>query len=214
LKTFTNPPTLVRTDATVNFNWGNGSPDPSISADDFTTIWTGTVQPLFNETYTFYTTTDDGVRLWVNGQLVVDKWVDQSATGWNGSVPLLAGQKYPITMEYYENAVDAEAILSWSSASQTKTVIPQSQLYPVFAPAFSPVAGGISNGQFNLQVSGLVGKGYVLQATTNLLKPWISIQTNAPAANPNVTLPTNIFNFTDSKATNFPRRFYRTFQQP
>ena len=214
LRTFTNPPTLVRTDATVNFNWGGGSPDPSISADDFTAIWTGVVQPQFNETYTFYTTTDDGVRLWVNGQLVVNKWVDQSATEWSGSVPLLAGQKYPITMEYYENAVTASAVLSWSSASQTKAVIPQSQLYPVFAPAFLPIAGGITNGQFNLQVSGLVGKGYVLQATTNLLKPWISIQTNAPAPDPNVVLPTNIFNFTDSAATNYPLRFYRTFQQP
>ena len=74
------PATLVRMDTNINFNWGTGSPDPSISADNFTVRWTGSVQPQFNETYTFYTTTDDGVRLWVNGQLLIDEWVDQSAT--------------------------------------------------------------------------------------------------------------------------------------
>ena len=58
---------------TINFNWGNGAPDPEHQADDFTVRWTGSVQPQFNETYTFYTTTDDGVRLWVNGQLLVDR---------------------------------------------------------------------------------------------------------------------------------------------
>ena len=51
LMTFTNPPTLVRTDATVNFDWGSGSPDPTISSDDFTVLWTGAVQPQFSETY-------------------------------------------------------------------------------------------------------------------------------------------------------------------
>lgn len=213
LRTFTNPPTLVRTDATVNFNWGTGSPDPSISADDFTIMWTGAVQPQFNETYTFYTTTDDGVRLWVNGQLVVDEWVDQAATQWGGALSLAAGQKYPITMEYYENAVDASAVLSWSSPSTAKAVIPQSQLYPGFPPAFLPVTGRITNGQFNLQLSGLVGKGYVLQGSTNL-KTWVSLQTNVPAAIPDVTQLTNIFNFTDSAVTNIPYRFYRTLQQP
>jgi hypothetical protein len=71
----------------------------------------------------------------------------------------------------------------------------------------------MTNGQFNLQMAGLVGKGYVLQASTNLTT-WVSIQTNEPAPDPNVALPTNAFNFTDSAATNFPWRFYRTVQQP
>ncbi len=90
LKTFNDPATLVRIDPTINFNWGTGSPDPSISSDDFTVRWTGSVQPQFNETYTFYTTTDDGVRLWVNGQLLIDDWVDQSATTMSGSITLNA----------------------------------------------------------------------------------------------------------------------------
>src|SRR5262249_36940493 len=131
---FTNLPSLVRTDAVVNFNWGTGSPDPSISVDHFTARWTGAVQPQFNETYTFYTTTDDGVRLWVNGQLLIDHWVDQGPTEWSGSISLVAQQRYNIQMDYYENGGGAVAMLSWSSPSTTKTIIPQNQLYPVTNP--------------------------------------------------------------------------------
>jgi hypothetical protein len=124
-------PTLVRVDPTVNTNWGNGSPDPSISVDQFTALWTGQVQPEFSETYTFYTTTDDGVRLWVNNQLIIDKWVDQGPTEWTGTASnLVSGRRYDIKMEYYENGGGAEAILSWSSPSTAKAIIPQSQLFP------------------------------------------------------------------------------------
>jgi uncharacterized repeat protein (TIGR03806 family) len=137
--TFTSPgfsvsPSLVRTDAVVNFNWGNGSPDPKISADHFIARWTGAVQPQFNETYTFYTTTDDGVRLWVNGQLLIDHWVDQGATEWSGSINLVAQQRYNIQMDYYENGGSASATLVWSSPSTSKVIIPQTQLYPVTNP--------------------------------------------------------------------------------
>src|SRR5205814_3698361 len=72
--------TLVRTDPTVDFDWGNGSPDPSISADHFMVRWLGSIQPQFNEPYTFTTTSDDGIRLfiWTNSSkvTVVDSWVD------------------------------------------------------------------------------------------------------------------------------------------
>ncbi len=128
---YSGSPTLVRTDAVVNFNWVSGSPAGSISSDYFTVRWTGSVQPQFNETYTFYTTTDDGVRLWVNGQLLIDHWVNQGSTEWSGSINLLAQQRYNIEMDYFENTGSAVATLSWSSPSTTKAVIPQTQLYPV-----------------------------------------------------------------------------------
>ena len=58
--------TVVRTDPTVNFDWASGSPAAAIGVDTFSARWTGQVQPQFSETYTFYTQSDDGVRLWVN----------------------------------------------------------------------------------------------------------------------------------------------------
>ncbi len=125
---------VTRTDATVNFNWGNASPDPSIGADTFSARWTGQVQAKYSETYNFYTTSDDGVRLWVNGQQIINKFVDQSPTENTGSIALVAGQKYDIKLEYFENAYSALSQLAWSSSSQTKEIIPQSQLYSSVSP--------------------------------------------------------------------------------
>ncbi|MHC5833851.1 MAG: PA14 domain-containing protein, partial [Nostoc sp.] len=72
---------------------------------------------------------DDGVRLSVNGQQIINHFVDQSATEYSGSIALVAGQKYDIKLEYYENTYSAFSELAWSSASQAKEIIPQSQLY-------------------------------------------------------------------------------------
>jgi hypothetical protein len=99
--TFAVPPTLVRTDDVVNFNWNTTGPDPSVGQTYFTARWTGSVQPQFNETYTFYVTGDDGVRLWVNGQLLADGWVNQEPTTYQGSITLKAQQLYNIRMDYY-----------------------------------------------------------------------------------------------------------------
>jgi uncharacterized repeat protein (TIGR03806 family) len=133
--TFATPPTLTRTDAFVNFNWTNTSPDPAISSNNFVARWTGAVQPQFNETYTFYTFSDAGVRLWLNNQLLIDHWANQTPTTWSNSIPLVAQQRYNIRLEYfYQNTGGAVAALSWSSPSTPRQIIPQSQLYPVTNP--------------------------------------------------------------------------------
>jgi polygalacturonase len=121
---------FTRTDAMVDFNWALGSPAPSIGVDTFSVRWTGQVQPPYSQTYTFYVTGDDGVRLWVNGVLLIDKWIDQKATEWSGSIALTAGTKYNIKLEYYENTAVAVSQLRWSSASTPKAIIPRSRLFP------------------------------------------------------------------------------------
>jgi hypothetical protein len=121
---------VTRTDATVNFNWGSGSPDPSIGVDTFSVRWTGQVQAQFSETYTFFTESDDGIRLWVNGVLVINNWTDHAPTENSGTISLSAGVKYDLKLEYYENGGGAVAQLLWSSPSTPKQVVPQSQLYP------------------------------------------------------------------------------------
>jgi len=135
---------LTRTDATVNFDFGSGSPDPLVGVDTFSVRWRGQVQPRFSETYTFYTTADDGVRLWVNGTQLVDNWVDQGPTEKSGTIALTAGQKYDIVMEYYEDGGGAVAKLFWSSTSEPKGVVPQSQLYPLGSPVTPNVPTGLN----------------------------------------------------------------------
>ena len=124
-------PIFTRTDATIDFDWGLGSPHSAIEADSFSVRWTGKVQPLYTETYRFHTLSDDGVRLWVNGELLIDQWVHQDTTEHSGTISLEAGQFYDIQLEYYERNSNAVSKLSWSSDSQTKEVIPTSQLYSI-----------------------------------------------------------------------------------
>lgn len=73
-------PQVRRTDPTVNFNWTNTSPDPSIPTTNFGVRWTGSVQVPTGESYTFCTVTDDGVRLYINNSLVINHWINQNAT--------------------------------------------------------------------------------------------------------------------------------------
>jgi alpha-L-fucosidase len=129
---------VTRTDATVNFDWGTGSPDALIGVDTFSARWTGQVQAKYTETYTFYTNSDDGIRLWVNNQQLVNNWTDHGPTENSGTISLTAGQKYDLKLEFYENGGGAVAMLSWSSASQVKEIIPQTQLYPATGPTPTP----------------------------------------------------------------------------
>lgn len=125
---------FTRIDNTVNFNWGSGSPDSRIGANTFSVRWTGTIEPRFSERYTFTTRSDDGVRLFIDGRLIIDQWNDHAPTNHTGSITLEAGVQYDIRMEYYENAGGATAALSWQSASQALQVIPRSQLYAAAVP--------------------------------------------------------------------------------
>jgi hypothetical protein len=121
---------LTRKDPGINFNWGSGTPDPLVPADNFSVRWSGELEVPFASAWTFTTNCDDWVRLWVNDRLLFDKWGQQSGVEWTGTIDLAAGQRYSITMEYYENTGDARAILYWNSPSwltpyQPKQVVPQ-----------------------------------------------------------------------------------------
>ena len=131
-------PLLGRVDSTVNFDLSYGnqpqvlSPAPGIVPEDMYSVrWTGQVLPQYSEVYTFYTVSDDGIRLWVNGIKLIDNWTNQSATEKSATIPLAAGQKYDILIEYYENTGNAVTKLLWSSPSTPKAIVPKSQLYPI-----------------------------------------------------------------------------------
>ena len=116
-------------DSTINFNWANSAPNTMLGSDNYSIRWAGQVQPKFSDTYTFYTRSDDGIRLWVNGQLLINHWSDHKETEDAGSITLRAGEKYDIQLEYYENTGSSMVQLLWSSPNQPKEIVPQSQLY-------------------------------------------------------------------------------------
>ncbi len=112
-KTLTGTPALTR-DEVVNFNWGANAPATGIGKDNFSVRWTGEVKTSAAGAYRFRTTTDDGVRLWVNGVQVINNWTLHSATtNATSSINLAANTRYTIKMEFYEQTGDAVAKLQW-----------------------------------------------------------------------------------------------------
>jgi len=121
---------LTRLDPALNFDWASGAPAPGIGPDTFSVRWTGQVRAKVTGTHTFYTMSDDGVRLFVNGQTVVNNWTDHSPTENAGTITLTAGQKYDIRLEVYENGGLAVAQLRWSAPGLAKEVVPTTHLHP------------------------------------------------------------------------------------
>lgn len=120
----------TRQDSTVNFRWAAKAPVESVDADTFSVRWTGQVQAQYSQNYTFTTKTDDGVRLYVDNQLLIDRLSGNGGRRGKGQIVLQAGQKYDITMEYVENTGKARAKLMWNSPNQKRQVVPASALYP------------------------------------------------------------------------------------
>lgn len=140
-------PKFFRLNASVDYNWGTLSPDAALAADTFSVRWTGKVEPLYSEAITFYVTHNDGARLWVNGQSIINNWTNTTnAVTDSGTITLAAGVKTDIVLEYYDNTGSASVKLEWQSARQTRQVIPSTQLYPPEGQlAYTARSGGVDS---------------------------------------------------------------------
>jgi hypothetical protein len=119
-----------RTDPNVYFDWGNGSPAPGIDPDTFSARWIGQVQAIESGTYTFRTNSDNRVRLWVNGKLIINNWIGAVPGLHTGTIALVAGQRYRIRLEYEEDTGPAFLQLDWARPGQTDFAsIPPSNLF-------------------------------------------------------------------------------------
>lgn len=118
---------LERVEA-VNYQW-SAAPAPGVDGESFSARWTGQVEAVYSEAYTFRTVSNDGVRLWVDGVLLVDNWTNHAATVNTGVMTLEAGRRYDVRLNYYDNTGTAVMRLQWSSASQPLEAIPAARLY-------------------------------------------------------------------------------------
>jgi hypothetical protein len=110
--TLSGTPVFTRNDSALNFNFGTTGPGGGIAADKFSARWTRSVY-LSAGRYRFSTRTHDGVRLWIDNQLVIDRWRDQRVTTWNGEIALGDGAHF-IKMEYYTASSGGVASLTWT----------------------------------------------------------------------------------------------------
>ena len=117
-------PALVRTDAQVDFDWGDGAPAPGLPADRFSVRWTGTLTADAAAEGWIGATSDDGARLWVDGRLLVDDWHDHAATANSRAFRFEKGRAYEIKLEYYENGGLASVALGWNLSPFEETLRP------------------------------------------------------------------------------------------
>jgi beta-glucosidase len=100
-------PALVRTDKHVHFDWGDGSFADGEPVDHFAIRWTGYFVAKESGDYKFYTSADDGVRLYVGDEIAIDDWLPHSQTLDIATRHLEAGQAYKIRLEYFESVGSA-----------------------------------------------------------------------------------------------------------
>lgn len=120
---------LRRIDNQINFNWGLNAPDASMTTDNFSIRWTGQILPQYTDNYTFYTNSDDGVRLWVNDSLIINDWTARALKENSGNIKLKANELYTLKLEYFDNLYDAIVSLEWACPGLDRELVPQSQLF-------------------------------------------------------------------------------------
>ncbi|HEX6660080.1 MAG TPA: PA14 domain-containing protein, partial [Ilumatobacter sp.] len=112
-------PDVARDEDAIDHDWGSDSPDPELGANRFLARWKRTVSVAAGE-YEFAATADDGVRLYIDGVRVIDKWIDQGPTTYRTSL-FLDGGPHNVVMEYYENGGGATARLEHHRVSEAPT---------------------------------------------------------------------------------------------
>jgi len=186
---------LTRTDPDINLLWGDGAPDPSLIGHAFSVRWTGQIMPQYSERYVFQTISDDGVRVWIGGKLIINDWQDQPATIVRGAISLQAGQSYDIRIDYYENGHPPAVLrLSWSSPSQPEEPVPASALTttatqapppPITAVPMLPEspadlsASAVSQTQIHLSWDDVSGEtGFIIEHSADGNTGWTTVGTS------------------------------------
>ena len=164
---------VVRAESKIDNAWVTSAPVAGIPADNFSVRWEGIVNTPLSGNYTFSMSVDDGARLWINNQLVIDKWIDQSLSTFTAVVNLTQGQSVPIKMEYYERGGNADAHLSWTIPTQTKQII-AFEACPIITP---PIVVGAFDAAKCYKISAR-HSGKALEISINTTVNGVDIQQN------------------------------------
>ena len=117
----------------VDYDWSDVGPLEDFPRVQFSARYEGQLVPEFSEVYTLETSSDDGVRLWVNTELLIDNWTTHDAETDTVEIDLEAGAAYSIRLEYFQLWTGAELQFFWSSASQPREVVPAERTIPAAA---------------------------------------------------------------------------------
>ncbi|MBN2182241.1 MAG: hypothetical protein JW715_10030, partial [Sedimentisphaerales bacterium] len=149
----TGDPVMTRIDPEINFDWGTASPEPNVVPEEgFSIRWTGAIEIPADGEWTFWTYADDGVRLYINGQMLIEVWGAARPLAWDSGTITLDAGIYPIVMEFYDDIDEtphAVVRLLWQGPLiPTRQIIPAGALQPpMWAMAVSPANGAVDISQ-------------------------------------------------------------------
>jgi beta-glucosidase len=148
--TLSGNPTATQTDPQVAFRWNGDAPAPGVPGTNFSAKWTGTLTPPKTGTYTFGLTSDDGSRLFINGQQVIDNWRDQAPHTETAQFDLTAGTPVQIEVDFYQGGGGDEVSLGWTQPgtdlqTEAADLAAKSDVAVVYANDFESEGGDLSN---------------------------------------------------------------------
>ncbi|MHB1050281.1 MAG: glycoside hydrolase family 3 C-terminal domain-containing protein [Bacteroidota bacterium] len=106
-------PKLSRIDTNIDFHWGGDRPADGFGKDHFSVRWTSILRPELSGTYEITAASDDGIRVFIDGAIIIDHWSNHAVEARSAAVKLEAGRSYDIKVEFYEDGGDAAAMLGW-----------------------------------------------------------------------------------------------------
>lgn len=111
-------PVLRRVDKQINFDWQGRSPVPGVGADNFSVRWTGKLVFSVSRDIDLVSMSDDGMRIWFDGKLLLDDWKDHAAETKKMHLKVVSGKRYDLHIEYYERGGGASVRLGWDNPKE------------------------------------------------------------------------------------------------
>ena len=154
------PAATIRVDPRIDFNWGRYRPTAELTENNFSVRWSGKLTPVESGKYNLGFTADDGARLYLDGQLLIDAWSSNPAKTVTKEVTLEGGRSYDLRMEYFQNNREAVAKLVWSYPHLAERLIDEAVKATKESDASVLVLGisaGLEGEEMNVNVDGFHG---------------------------------------------------------
>jgi outer membrane protein OmpA-like peptidoglycan-associated protein len=107
--------------ANINESWYDNAPVPGIDPHECSIRWTGKLSTAITGSYTFSAQVDDGIRVWIDDQLIMDQWDLNDVGIFEGTTDLVEHKEYDLKVEYFNGLLEGEVRLLWKKNKEELT---------------------------------------------------------------------------------------------
>jgi len=127
---------LDKLDENIDFDWATSSPENGVPANAFSVQWIGKIKSPSTGACTFSISTSNGIRLWIDNELIIDEWGNSSSNEFSASANLQEANKHDIKVEFAKASGSGNISLSWEPEGFAKSIVEKSYLYPELTQSF------------------------------------------------------------------------------